>query len=182
MAKKTAQRGIDISNEPSAGLYVSLARAYREQNNFIEARKVLNRARKLFSNHSEVLSWLGVIEFDENNFSTACDFMKKAHEYNLSSPSIAHNYAVCLLRSNQFDEANSIMRVALSNSPSTPYLYYLNGVIEEKRKNYLSALKSWQTYLSLVKNSDPNYKLVEYKISEIYESGKKQVSEQDFPN
>ncbi|WP_186646693.1 tetratricopeptide repeat protein [Fluviispira vulneris] len=167
LAKIVALKGIDFAEPTHPSLYVSLARAYRGKKNLIQARQAINRGRILFPNNNELISWMGVIEFDEKNYLKGCQLLQQAFELDNSNSSLAHNYAVCLLQSNQLDQANKIMQIAIASNPSNPKLYYTNGIIEEARKHFFAAQKSWQTFLSLAKQDDANYKLIKFKLSQM---------------
>ena len=47
--------------------------------------------------------------------------------------------------------------------------------------NYFAAQKSWQTYLSLVDESDSNYKTVLFKLTQMGSYDKSLFNEQFFP-
>ncbi|BBH51834.1 tetratricopeptide repeat protein [Fluviispira sanaruensis] len=182
LAKLVALKGIDFAEPTHPGLYVSLARAYRGKKNLIQARQALNRGRTLFPSNNELISWLGVIEFDEKNFLKGCQLLQQAFESENSNSSLAHNYAVCLLQSNQLDQANKIMQIAIASNPSNSKLYYTNGIIEEARKHFFAAQKSWQTYLSLANHDDANYKLIKFKLSQMSYLERSKEEEQELPN
>lgn len=176
-----ASRGVDLCTEPTPLLYVFQARAYRSLGNKVAARQSLNRAKHLFSENNTVYLWFGVLDYDEKNYSSACEYFKKAYELDKINPNNAHNYTYCLIQEKQYELANNILQVALANYPSHAHLYYLNGVLENLRKNYFAAQKSWQTYLSLINESDPNYQTILFKIEQMGLNGKTLYNEQYFP-
>ena len=93
-----------------------------------------------------------------------------------------HNYSFCLIQGNQYDLASDVLMNGIANYPSHAHLYFLNGVLEDYRKNDLAAQKSWQTYLSLVDESDPNYRTVLFKLSQMELSEKVTPDELIMPS
>ncbi|KAB8030670.1 tetratricopeptide repeat protein [Fluviispira multicolorata] len=182
LAKLVALRGIDLASPNHPSLYVSLARAYRGKKEYIQARQAINMGISLFPKNNELISWLGVLEFDEKNYIQGCQLMQKAFEQENENSALAHNYAVCLLQANQLEQANQIMRIAIANNPSNAKLYYTNGIIEEARKHYFSAQKSWQTFLSLANQEEFNYKLVKFKLSQMKMTEKTLEEKQELPD
>jgi hypothetical protein len=87
-----------------------------------------------------------------------------------------------LIKSNQYDLANHVLMKAIANSPSQAHLYFLNGVLENLRHNFYAAQKSWQTYLSLVDESDTNYKTVIFKLSQMELNEKDSTEELVYPS
>ena len=181
LALDVATRGIDLCSEKIAYLYVLQAKAYRGVGNNISARQTLNRANVLFPYNSDVNLWIGIIEFDEKSFDSACKYFNTAYNIDKKNPYIAHNYSYCLIQGKQYDLASNVLITAIANYPSHAHLYYLNGVLENLRMNYFAAQKSWQTYLSLVDESDPNYRTVLFKLSQMGTNDKSLIDEQYFP-
>lgn len=178
LALDVATRGIDLCTEKIAYLYVLQAKAYRGIGNKMSAKQTLNRANILFPNNSDVNLWKGIIEFDEKSFASACEYFHAAYDINNKNPYAAHNHSYCLIQGNQYDLASNVLTTAIANYPSHAHLYYLNGVLENLRMNYFAAQKSWQTYLSLVEEGDPNYKTVLFKLSQMGENDKSFYDEQ----
>ncbi|APJ02656.1 tetratricopeptide repeat protein [Silvanigrella aquatica] len=176
-----AERGIDLSSENSSYLYVLKAKAYRALGNKLLAKQTLVRAHELFPNNSDINLWTGILKFDENNIFEACKFFNTAYDIDKKNPYAAHNYSYCLMQQKKYEQASQILSVALSNYPSHAHLYYLIGVLENLRNNYYAAQKSWQTYLSLVDESDPNYKKVLFKISQMDSQERALPDEQNLP-
>jgi tetratricopeptide (TPR) repeat protein len=181
LALDVATRGIDLCTEKIAYLYILQAKAYRGVGNRISAKQTLNRANELFPNDSDVNLWKGIIDFDEKNFESACKYFNAAYDIDKKNPYIAHNYSYCLIQGKQYDLASSVLITAIANYPSQAHLYYLNGVLENLRMNYFAAQKSWQTYLSLIDESDTNYKTVLFKLSQMGSNDKPLFDEQYFP-
>ncbi len=181
LALDVATRGIDLCTEKLAYLYILQAKAYRGDGNNISAKQTLNLANERFPNNSDVNLWKGIIEYDEKNFESACKYFNVAYDLNKKNPYVAHNYSFCLIQGKQYDLASNVLNTAIANYPSHGYLYYLNGVLENFRMNYFAAQKSWQTYLSLANESDPNYKTVIFKLSQMGSYDKSLFNEQFFP-
>ena len=167
LALNVATKGIDKCNDKLSYLYIMQIKSFRGIGNMISAKQTLNRARTLFPNNADLELWYGIIDYDEKNYDSACKHFNLAYENNKMNPYIAHNYSYCLIQSNQYDLASEALMLAISNFPSHAHLYFLNGVLENLRHNFLAAQKSWQTYLSLVDESDSNYKFVLFKLSQL---------------
>lgn len=167
LAYDVAVKGIDKCANDLLHLYILQLKSEREMGNLISAKQIVNRLNTLFPKDSNVLLWQGIIYQDDKDYLSACTSFKKAFEENRNNPYISHNHAYCLIQSGQYDEASDVLMIAMSNYPSIPFLYYLNGFLENKRKNYLSAYKSWETYLSMIGENDPNFRIVNFKLTQM---------------
>jgi tetratricopeptide (TPR) repeat protein len=181
LALDVATKGIDLCTEKFAYLYVLQAKAFRGIANNINALRTLNMADILFPNNSDIILWKGILAYDDKKFDIACNYFKAAYELNKNNPNTAHNYSYCLIQGRQFDLASNVLLAAIADFPSQAHLYYLNGVLENFRMNYFAAQKSWQTYLSLVSESDSNYKTVMFKLSQMTLNDKPSLEDQYFP-
>ena len=181
LALDVATKGIDFCTEKFSYLYVLQAKAFRGIDNNVNALRTLNMADILFPNNSEINLWKGILAYDDKKYDIACNYFKTAYDLNKSNPYTAHNFSYCLIKGKQFDLASNVVITAIGNFPSHAHLYYLNGVVENFRMNYFAAQKSWQTYLSLVSESDPNYKTVMFKLSQMTLNDKPSLEDQYFP-
>lgn len=167
LALQVATRGIDKCSNDLLPLYLAQGKAQRALGNRVAARQTINRAELLFPKSSAVLLWKGILAQDEKDYLSACEAFKLAFTQERSNPYISHNHAYCLIQSNQLEEASDILSITITNYPSLSILYYLKGFLENKRKNYLAAYKSWETYLTLIDENNPNYRLVHFKLSQM---------------
>ncbi|WGL58579.1 tetratricopeptide repeat protein [Pigmentibacter sp. JX0631] len=167
LALDVAVKGIDKCSNDLLYLYILQLKSEREMGNLISAKQIVNRLNTLYPKDSNVLLWQGILYQDDKDYLAACNSFRKAFEENRTNPYISHNHAYCLIQSGQYDEANEILMLAMTNHPSVPFLYYLNGFLENKRKNYLSAYKSWEAYLSMISENDPNYRIVNFKLTQM---------------
>ncbi len=167
LSMQVASKGIDKCSNDLLHLYLLQVKSSRELGQFIGAKQIINRVEVLFPKSSEMLLWKGIIYQDDKDYIAACDAFNSAFEQDRNNPHISHNHVYCLIQSNQLELASDILSVAITNYPSFAMLYYLNGFLENKRKNYLAAYKSWETYLSLIDENDPNYRLVNFKLTQM---------------
>lgn len=182
LSLSVATKGIDKCNEKLSYLYVLQIKSFRGVGDIISAKQSLNRALVLFPKNGDIELWNGIIDYDQKDYDSACKHFNAAYELNFMNPYIAHNYSYCLIKSNQYDLANEVLMKAITNSPSQAHLYFLNGVLENLRYNFYAAQKSWQTYLSLTDDTDPNYKTVIFKLSQMELNEKDSTEELVYPS
>ncbi len=164
---QVAAKGLDKCSNDLLHLYLLQVKANRELGQHVAAKQIINRIEELYPKSSEMLLWKGIIYQDDKDYVAACAAFHSAFEQDRQNPHISHNHVYCLIQSNQLEEASDILSVAITNYPSFAMLYYLNGFLENKRKNYLAAYKSWETYLTLIDENDPNYRLVNFKLTQM---------------
>lgn len=120
---------------------------------------------------------LGTAYFENNDYSNAVIYFKKATELQPDNPDYFRDLAVSYARMGRLDEAEDIMRKLLVKpiyNFDDAIVSYVNGEISNARKNYDEALKNFEAYLS--KTSDEEMKERCYiSIAQIYRDNLKTI-------
>jgi len=167
-----SNRGVDLAIDINPYLYILQTKSNFALGDKKNARISLNRGEFLFPNNNEIILWKGILEHFEGNNALSCKYFLDSYFLDKKNPYTAHNYSYCLIKDSQYEKACEVLELAISNFPSNAHLYYLKGVLENNRGSYFAAQKSWQSYLSLIDENDPNYKIISFKLSQMSYSNK----------
>ena len=165
LSKNVALKGIDKLINPSPQIYIEYARAEINLNNFYLARKSLEQIHVLYPKNSDVIGWLGILDFKENKIVDACYKIKQSYTLNKDNNFFAYNNAVCLIRSHDKENAHSVLKLALLNQNSESGFYYLGGVLAAQEGKWLESRKYWENFLKMSDLNDPRRLLVVESLS-----------------
>ena len=160
LSKNVALKGMDKLINPSPQIYIEYARAEINLNNFNLARQSLEQIHVLYPKNSDVIGWLGILDFKQNKIVDACYKIKQSYSLNKENNFFAYNNAVCLIRSRDKENAHSVLKLALLNQNAQPGFYYLGGVLAAQEGKWLESRKYWENFLKMSDLSDPRRLLV----------------------
>lgn len=132
---------------PKNALYVYwMGRIEYDNYRYDAAIEKLKKALEFDPEFSKAYDNLGLCYEGKSDFATAFQFYEKAVQFNRkkspSSPWPLVNYAALLIKNNRFDEAEPLLKEAISYSARMPLAHYQMGLVLEKQKKYPEALDS----------------------------------------
>jgi len=130
------------------GLTLSLLR----NNNFQEARKIMNSLTKQHPQTIEFIVTAANIDIKSKHYSAAIKRLEKAQNQFPFNLPIAISLSETYLFSNQPDKALKKLRVFIRNRPNTPYLYKLISRAASKNGNMALSHEHFATYYYLLGN------------------------------
>jgi len=123
---------------PNASSYYELGVLYKENNNFNDALKSLNKAIELNPKHSMAFYELGVIYEQQKNYDQATKNYTESLKIKENCEAF-QNLGVCYLKKGMLKEAYGNLVKAMLLNPNKYAIYNNLGTVLERNKNYESA-------------------------------------------
>lgn len=118
------------SNPEAAAAQSQLRKASQalKDGNIEEAEEILLALSKKHPNNTMVALYLGLIDYQQGDFSSASELLSSNIDTEISSPQIIQTTAISLLRQNKISEAQNLLNEAMATHKDEPKLLALYGL------------------------------------------------------
>ena len=131
---------------------IQSAYAYYQAGNLRQADLLCRKILKKESNNPEVLNFVGVINFQNNNYDNAIRYFRKALKYNQDFVDAHYNLANALKIIGEIDEAATHYKKAIQINPNFVNAYNNLGTIYQDKNKLDQALTYYQKAIALNSN------------------------------
>ncbi len=122
--------------------YLGLSRILIQNKQLNEAKAVVQKAKELAPNNSQVHEMLGVLSYNLKDSKSAIENFKRAIMADGTNQTAYESLINILIDEKKYDDALTQIKACASKFPANPRLYYLSGVIYSGYKNTPLALKN----------------------------------------
>jgi Flp pilus assembly protein TadD len=170
LALRVTRTGLDRVEKPGPALFALQTKALLLQNEVTKAQETLNRGVRLNPRSALLTEWEGHVAEQRNDNQRACERFRVSYELDTARPSAAHNHALCLTRTGDFDTANNVLRLSLAQSPRAAHLRLLAGYVLRRQGQLAEARRAWSDFLALAPSDDPMRQQVQIEMERMGES------------
>lgn len=146
--------GLAARNLASSGSLQQLAKLYKQQKRWHEARSTLEKVAQIEVNLVPVLLDLAFAANEQADRKGALGYLAHARDLEPENAAVHFFFGMVCVEENLAQEAYESLKKALSLNPSNPYYNYAFGAVALQRKDPREAIPAFQKYCEL-KPQDP---------------------------
>ena len=168
--------GLAARNLATSGSLQQLARLYKQQNRWAEARSTLEKVAQTKANLVPVLLDLAFAAHELGDRKGALGYLAHARDLEPENAAVHFFFGMVCVEENLAQEAYESLKKALSLNPDNPFYNYAFGAVTLQRKDPREAIPAFQKYCEL-KPQDPRGRFslgVTYFFSRDYDMAKEQ--------
>lgn len=104
------------------------AMEYYQQGKFNEAEKLLKELRELYPDDKNTATLLGMVEFQQGSDQSAIDLFDQFIDPETATPTVIQAAALAKFRTNQMDDAITLLKKAAESQPNNPSILATYGL------------------------------------------------------
>lgn len=170
--------GLATRNLASSSSLRQLAKLYKQQKRWHEARSTLEKVAQIEGNLVPVLLDLAFVANEQADRKGALGYLAHARDLEPENAAVHFFFGMVCVEENLAQEAYVSLKKALSLSPDNPYYNYAFGAVALQRDDPREAIPAFQKYCEL-KPQDPRGRFslaVTYFFSRDYDRAKKELA------
>lgn|GEM_PF-5847838 len=171
LAERVARGALSFTSGQGADANVLVARSLRAQGKRKETLDVLERARVAFPSDARVVLWFSLAQHDAGFLTEACEGFSLAYARMPGNQDAAYNHGLCLADARRWEEARSVVKLALVQHPHSDSLRLLAGNVLRRGGRNAEAYGVWKEFLSSSAPADPRRAAVENALDDLRQSG-----------